>query len=128
MKRLSLLGILSLLVLLGFGCGGEESRPIVAGDKIVNDMAVVGNIPPQTGSGTYTLEEVAKHNVKEDCYTIINGSVYNLTSAIPSHPGGPLAIIGLCGKDSAEKFTNKHGGQEKPETALANFKIGELAE
>ncbi len=126
MKRLSLLGILSLLVLLGFGCGGEEPRPIVAGDKIINDITVTSEVASQSGSGFFTLEEVAKHNVKEDCYTIVNGSVYNLTSAVPSHPGGPITIIGLCGKDGTEKFVGQHDGQEKPEAVLVNLKIGEL--
>ncbi len=74
-----------------------------------------------------TMTEVKKHNKDTDCYTAINGNVYDLTSWIDQHPGGADAIISLCGIDGSSAFTEQHGGQGKPERELASFKIGPLA-
>jgi cytochrome b involved in lipid metabolism len=72
--------------------------------------------PPTT---TYTLAQVQTHNVATNCWTAINGKVYNLTSFISSHPGGPAAITGLCGTDGTAAFTGKHGTQSNPTSVLA---------
>lgn len=77
-------------------------------------------------SAEYSLDEVAKHNSREDCYTAVNGNVYNLTDAISKHPGGADAISKLCGIDGTQIFENQHGGQEKPEAGLAGLQIGVL--
>jgi cytochrome b involved in lipid metabolism len=68
------------------------------------------------------------HADAASCYSVVNGSVYDLTNWITKHPGGQQAIKGLCGKDGTAAFTGKHGGQQKPETMLASFKIGVLAQ
>ncbi|MEM4461037.1 MAG: cytochrome b5-like heme/steroid binding domain-containing protein, partial [Nanopusillaceae archaeon] len=74
----------------------------------------------------YTMEEVAKHNSRESCWTVIRGEVYDLTQWIDKHPGGADKILALCGKDGTKAFEKKHGGQEKPEKALEQFEIGKL--
>lgn len=75
-----------------------------------------------------TIEEVAKHNNKASCYSIINGSVYDLTSWVSKHPGGQSAILGICGKDGTSAFMGKHGGGQKQIDLLATFKIGPLVQ
>jgi len=74
----------------------------------------------------YTMEEVQKHNSRESCWTVIMGEVYDLTAWIDKHPGGTRAILKLCAKDGTKAFERKHGGEEKPEKALEQFKIGKL--
>jgi cytochrome b involved in lipid metabolism len=75
---------------------------------------------------TYTMEEVAKHNSKESCWTVIRGEVYDLTNWIDKHPGGADKILKICGKDGTNLFVKQHGGKEKPEKILENFEIGTL--
>jgi cytochrome b involved in lipid metabolism len=74
----------------------------------------------------YTLAQVAVHNTKSDCWTTINGGVYNVTTWISNHPGGESAIMSLCGTDGSSTFNGKHGGQPRPVSELAGFKIGIL--
>jgi cytochrome b involved in lipid metabolism len=75
---------------------------------------------------TYAMEEVAKHNSKESCWTVIRGEVYDLTNWIDKHPGGADKILKICGKDGTDLFIKQHGGKEKPEKVLESFKIGTL--
>jgi cytochrome b involved in lipid metabolism len=73
---------------------------------------------------TYTTAEVATRNTKTTCWTIVSGSVYNLTSYIDSHPGGVSAISQLCGKDGTATFNGQHMGDSSPISRLATLKIG----
>ncbi len=72
------------------------------------------------------MTDVAKHNTQQDCWAAIDGSVYDLTSWISRHPGGPDKIIPLCGTDATTAFHNQHDDQEKPNQQLATFRIGAL--
>ncbi|MFT3970014.1 MAG: cytochrome b5-like heme/steroid binding domain-containing protein [Micropruina sp.] len=76
---------------------------------------------------TYTMADVATHHTKDDCWAAIDGGVYDLTSWISRHPGGPDKIIPLCGTDATSAFHNQHDSQAKPNQQLAEFKVGELA-
>ena len=76
-----------------------------------------------------TGEEVAKHNNEKDCWLIISGAVYNVTSYIPIHPGGANRIIPSCGTDATEAFMTQGGqGQHSQDAvdALKLFYIGDL--
>ncbi len=80
---------------------------------------------PSTPGG-YTLATVAVHNTQADCWSVVNGSVYDLTSWVSRHPGGARAIVGMCGKDASASFTRQHGSAGRPQAALALLKIGSL--
>merc|ERR1719166_887425 len=60
------------------------------------------------GGGGYTLEEVAKHTSKSDCWVVVNGQVLNVTNFLSEHPGGELAILTFAGKDATEEFNMIH--------------------
>ena len=115
--------------------------PIVTDDKKTsNDMEIekstatlvvtkptpVSTTPKPT-TKTFTMADVALHADITSCYSVINGSVYDLTTWIPKHPGGERAIKSICGKDGSDGFNGKHGGKPQPESTLASFKIGVLA-
>ena len=83
---------------------------------------------PPASASSYTLAEVATHNNPSSCWRAINGKVYNLTSWINQHPGGPEHILSICGIDGSSAFNAQHGGQSRPESELARFYIGTLSQ
>jgi cytochrome b involved in lipid metabolism len=61
----------------------------------------------------FTAANVAEHNTKDDCWTIISGKIYDLSSYIPRHQGGD-EIVRACGTDGTSLFTQRetNDGQE----------------
>lgn len=50
-----------------------------------------------------------KHNTKDDCWCVINGKVYCLTSYLDFHPGGVDILLKNCaGKDATIMFDKYH--------------------
>lgn len=80
-----------------------------------------------TSQNTFTLSQISTHNSRSSCWSVINGSVYDLTSWIPKHPGGEQAILALCGINGTSMYNNQHGGSSRPAMILAGFKIGVVA-
>lgn len=72
------------------------------------------------------MSQVATHDSGTSCWTTINGKVYDLTNWVYRHPGGPGAILSLCGTDGSAAFNYQHGGQRRPANELAGFYIGDL--
>lgn len=60
------------------------------------------------GASGYTMEEVAKHTTKGDCWVVVKGQVLNVTNFLKDHPGGELAILTFAGKDATEEFNMIH--------------------
>ena len=104
----------------------------VENNEITNESAVDTTTTTTTTqtvvetSTSYTLVEVATHNTEANCWTAINGGVYDLGAWVKKHPGGDKAILSLCGIDGSSAFNTKHGGAELQLSILAGFKIGNL--
>ena len=81
---------------------------------------------PINPAGTINLSnsEIKTHNLKSDCWSIVNANVYNLTSYVKSHPGGASVIANICGKDGSKAFVNQHNTQGKPNNVLSSFLLG----
>jgi cytochrome b involved in lipid metabolism len=81
---------------------------------------------PINPAGTINLtnSEINAHNLKSDCWSIVNGNVYNLTTYVKSHPGGASVIANICGKDGSKAFVNQHNTQGKPNKVLSSFLLG----
>jgi predicted Zn-dependent protease len=73
-----------------------------------------------------TKEEVSKHNQRGDCWSIVDGYVYNLTNWIDQHPGGASRIISLCGVDGTSNFLGQHSGSSSAKSRLNNYELGKL--
>ncbi|KAL4899975.1 hypothetical protein BDW74DRAFT_188842 [Aspergillus multicolor] len=56
----------------------------------------------------YTPKYVAQHNTRQSCWVIINNQVYDVTSFIDEHPGGPAAILQYAGKNATAVFAATH--------------------
>lgn len=70
-------------------------------------FAVLDDDSNKQESRVYSSQEVLSHNRPEDCWLIIHGRVYDVTSWIPHHPGGPLIYVN-AGKDSTQLFDSYH--------------------
>jgi cytochrome b involved in lipid metabolism len=75
-----------------------------------------------------SLELVAQRNTPESCWSVVDGSVYDLTAWIAKHPGGSSRIIGMCGRDASASFNGQHGGEGGPASFLAEYRLGELGQ
>lgn len=98
----------------------ESLNPNASGSTSTGSTASTGT--------AYTMAQVAQHKDGTSCWTAINGGVYDVTSWINQHPGGPEAILSLCGTDGSAAFNGQHGGERRPAQELASFKIGTLAQ
>ena len=82
-------------------------------------------VPAPTKVG-YTMAQVRANDSASSCWSLIGGSVYDLTRWINSHPGGSGAIVGICGRDGTASFNSRHGGQSSPKSTLASYLLGPL--
>ncbi|MBN2086732.1 hypothetical protein JW758_00115 [Candidatus Peregrinibacteria bacterium] len=101
----------------------SDESPWEEADLIIEDS----ELPANDNVKQYTLEEVALHTTEDDCWTIINSKVYDVTEAVLTH--NPSILMG-CGIDGTELFQNRPStGTPHPEKAmenLNNYLIGEL--
>ncbi len=82
----------------------DESQKIVDN---TSDKASPDNSVTTVG---ITLDELKKHNDKNDCWVVYQGKVYDVTKWLPLHPGGVEAIARFCGTTGFETaFVRKHG-------------------
>lgn len=82
---------------------------------------------PSATTAGYTMAQVSANNSAKSCWAVIEGSVYNLTTWINSHPGGSGAILSLCGTEATSSFKGRHGNQSRPAAQLSGYLLGPLA-
>ncbi|MDD5289919.1 MAG: cytochrome b5-like heme/steroid binding domain-containing protein [Patescibacteria group bacterium] len=102
----------------------EKKNNLGGQNSILNNSGIIGPV-------NLTMAEVAKHNSASDCWSIISGQVYNLTSLIYSHSGGSQTILSVCGRDGTTAFLTKdrtpgvsHSGGA--ESILQAYYLGDL--
>ncbi|KAI9319125.1 FMN-dependent dehydrogenase-domain-containing protein [Dichotomocladium elegans] len=57
---------------------------------------------------SFSFQEVAQHNSKDDLWIVLHGKVYDLTKFLPEHPGGQKIILKYAGKDATSAFDPIH--------------------
>ena len=73
----------------------------------------------------YTMEEVAKHNTKRDCWIVIKNVVYDVTDFLKIHPGGSSIVMSVSGEDATDYFFELHR-EEVLEEVGNQYIIGKL--
>lgn len=79
----------------------------------------------------YTLSEVEKHHRENDCWMVIEGQVYDITTYLPMHPSDPGLILPWCGKESTQAWQTKTVGRSHSSRAhqlLEKYLIGHANE
>ncbi|CAN1794802.1 Cytochrome b5 isoform A [Linum perenne] len=73
----------------------------------------------------YSMQEASQHNSKDDCWIVIDGKVYDVSSYLDDHPGGDDVILQVTGKDATDDFEDV-GHSQTARDELKTFFIGEL--
>ncbi|KAL1623550.1 hypothetical protein SLS56_008254 [Neofusicoccum ribis] len=59
----------------------------------------------------FTRQEIEKHDREDDCWIVVDGKVYDVTSVLSWHPGGKAAVLGHAGKvhqETSDEFESIH--------------------
>ena len=59
----------------------------------------------------FTRQEIEKHSSDDNCWIVVEGKVYDVTSVLSWHPGGKAAILGHAGKvhqQTSDEFASIH--------------------
>lgn len=100
-------GLLALFLVLFSSSSTESTENQSAQVSSSNQQKTTNNTAEiKTAPTTFTIAQVAEHGSKNDCWTIINKNVYDITEYIPRHQGGD-EIIAACGKDGTTLFTER---------------------
>jgi hypothetical protein len=118
---------------------GKASITLGVGDKEIPGEVLRGPAPTPTASAKasasasasattagFTMAQVKANNSAKSCWAVVDDYVYDLTKWINSHPGGPGAIVSLCGTDATTSFKAQHQNQAKPAVRLDSYKLGPL--
>ncbi|GMH22525.1 hypothetical protein Nepgr_024368 [Nepenthes gracilis] len=76
-------------------------------------------------SKVFVFEEVAKHSNQHDCWLIISGKVYNVTSFLDDHPGGDDVLLSSTNRDATEEFEDV-GHSDDAKQIMKKYYIGEV--
>jgi cytochrome b involved in lipid metabolism len=108
----------------GSGASGSSQQASSASASTSSHSAPAPSAPASSGPAKfsipekeYTLEEVAKHNTKEDLWVVVKGVVLSLGDWLDEHPGGPQAIMNFMGRDATEEFEMLHDDEVIPKYA-----------
>ncbi|EAA35955.1 hypothetical protein GE21DRAFT_29 [Neurospora crassa] len=78
-------------------------------------------------AATFTLDDVRKHNSKDDVWMVIHNKVYNVTTYLEDHPGGSIILREVAGTDATEQFV-EIGHSVEATDILEELYVGDLAE
>ncbi|PKA56323.1 Cytochrome b5 isoform A [Apostasia shenzhenica] len=73
----------------------------------------------------YHFDEVSRHSATKDCWLIINGKVFDVTSFMEDHPGGDEVLLAATGKDASNDFEDV-GHSDSARDLMNKYHIGEI--
>ncbi|KAG0499824.1 hypothetical protein HPP92_004515 [Vanilla planifolia] len=81
-----------------------------------------------TDSRWLSLSEISSHTSKDDCWLIIHGKVYDVTSFLEDHPGGDDVLLQAAGGFLPQSFTTQSfedvGHSSVATTMMEEYLIG----
>lgn len=83
----------------------------------------------ENGLPIYTIDDVAKHKTRDNCWIVLHGKVLDVSTFLKDHPGGEAVILGVAGKDNTDIFDTIHqssGGFDLINKWAPKSIIGEL--
>lgn len=92
----------------GLGAGAGTGTSGSSGNTAKSSAASAKPPPFAIPDKEFTMEEIAQHNTREDCWCVIKNVVLDVTEFLPSHPGGADTIVNFAGKDATENFDMLH--------------------
>lgn len=112
---------------LVFYQNSKNTSTTVAGSKVdALTQAKINQLNSTGKSLVLDMAEIKKHNRSSDCWMIISGNVYDITSFFGSHPGGNANMAATCGTDATDAYMTKDpnatstaGGQDHSSRARA---------
>ncbi|MFA6197978.1 MAG: cytochrome b5-like heme/steroid binding domain-containing protein [Patescibacteria group bacterium] len=115
-----IVGVIAVLILAGYYAGqysGKKANPAVGNTQALSNLS--------DNTVALTTAEVLKHGDRSDCWLIMNGSVYNVTGYLNSHPGGVAGIVQYCGRDATQGYDTK-GGRGTMHSGMADRDLRQL--
>jgi len=85
---------------------------------------------PKSSTTAYTVDQISKHNNKNDCWLIIDGNVYDISGYLTQHPGGVAQVTPYCGKDASQAYATMNGRGAHSSTAdeiRQNYQVGTVS-
>eukprot|EP00262_Sarcandra_glabra_P017168 TRINITY_DN57_c0_g1_i1.p1 TRINITY_DN57_c0_g1~~TRINITY_DN57_c0_g1_i1.p1 ORF type:complete len:151 (+),score=26.11 TRINITY_DN57_c0_g1_i1:48-455(+) len=73
----------------------------------------------------FSLEDVSKHNTRQDCWLVIDGKVYDVTKFLEDHPGGDEVLLSATGKDATDDFEDV-GHSSSARAMMDEFFVGAI--
>lgn len=105
-------------------CGAVSTNATIPAGELA--AYEIGTLDMSETGPSFTASEVATHSSKSDCWSIVNGRVYELTEWIAQHPGGEAVIEAMCGKDASTAFSGQHAGDQTVSETIGLYEIGVL--
>uniref|UniRef100_A0A1J3E3J2 Cytochrome B5 isoform C n=1 Tax=Noccaea caerulescens TaxID=107243 RepID=A0A1J3E3J2_NOCCA len=72
-----------------------------------------------------SFHDVAKHKCKNDCWILIHGKVYDISTFMDEHPGGDNVLLAVTGKDASTDYDDVKHSNEAKET-MKKYCIGDI--
>jgi cytochrome b involved in lipid metabolism len=97
-----------------------SAAPVMNGDSAQDPGKVTKPNEPKKFTipeQEFSLDEIAKHNKKDDLWIAVKGIVMDVTNWTDEHPGGPQALFSHMGKDASEEFEMLHDDEVIPKYA-----------
>jgi len=101
MKKLNLLSLVVPIAIIIFLSGCTNDNKKIDTNSI--DDQIVDNNTDTVSDSTFTMLEVNQHASRNDCWTVIEGKVYDITEYVLSGEHKPVIVEG-CGIDATDKF------------------------